>query len=316
MKKLRVAIQMDPLERLHQETDSTLYLARAALMRGYELFHYLPGALRMEVGRRVSVTTRGHTLKFRNGAWTLGKESLRNLADFDVILMRQDPPFDLAYITATHILDHLQGRVKIVNDPTAVRNAPEKLLATHFPHLMPPTLVTRDIAAIEKFRARHGAIVFKPLYGWAGYGIFQLTADDPNLHALLETMGAISPEPWMIQKYLPAIKTAGDKRIILLDGEPVGVYRRIPAKGDTRGNMRVGAKAERAPLTRRDREICKTLGPVLRASGLVLAGIDVIGDYLTEINVTSPTGLPSADRFAGRTFKNGIAKLFWDRLAK
>ena len=316
MKKLRVAIQMDPLERLHQSTDSTLYLARAALARGYELFHYVPGVLHMEVGRRVTITARGNELKFRNGKWTLDKQSVENLADFDVILMRQDPPFDLAYITATHILEHLRDRVKIVNDPVAVRNAPEKLLVTHFPQLMPPTLVTRDIAAIEKFRAKHGAIVFKPLYGWAGYGIFQLKADDPNLHALLETMGGISPEPWMIQKYLPEIKTVGDKRIILLDGEPVGVYRRIPAKGDTRGNMRVGAKAERAPLTKRDREICKTLAPILSTSGLMMAGIDVIGDYLTEINVTSPTGLPSADRFNGRTFKNGIAKMFWDLLLK
>jgi glutathione synthase len=206
--------------------------------------------------------------------------------------------------------------VRVVNDPVSVRNAPEKLLTAHFPQLMPPTLVTRDHKAICEFRVRHGDIIFKPLFGYAGYGIFLIRADDGNLHSLLETMGAISPEPWMVQKYLPAINTSGDKRIVLLDGEPVGIYTRIPAKGDVRGNGRVGATLRRTKLTARDREICRTLAPIFHKQGLFLVGIDVIGDYLTEINVTSPTGLVVADRLEGRKGKHTIAEKFWDLLTK
>src|SRR5580704_17091734 len=280
MKKLRIAIQMDPLERLNKASDSTLYVARAAAKRGYELFHYTPGHLRMETtARGCRITAAGHALKFKNEKQEsayLGAGQIRDLADFDIILMRQDPPFDLAYVAATHILEHLRGKVKVVNDPIAVRNAPEKLLVAHFPQFMPPTIITRDQEAICQFRARHGDVVFKPLFGYAGYGIFRLKKDDGNLHALLEMMASLNPEPWLVQKYIPAIKTKGDKRIVLLNGEPVGIYTRIPAKDDARGNMRVGGKARPAPFTARDRAICKVLGPIFRKQGLYLAGIDVI----------------------------------------
>jgi len=315
MKKRHVALQMDPLEKLYKPLDSTLYLAHAAARRGYELFHYEPRHLRMEIiqGKR-RITAQGHALGFKSDAQDsvyLGAGRIADLAAFDVILMRQDPPFDLAYIAATHTLEHLKTRVKIVNDPVGVRNAPEKLLVTHFPKLMPPTIITRDAEAICEFRARHGDVIFKPLYGYAGYGIFRLGKNDGNLHALLEMMAAINLEPWLIQKYLPAITSKGDKRIILLDGKPVGVYTRLPAKGEARGNMRVGAKPRRAPLTSRDRAICNALAPVLRDRGLFLAGIDVIGDYLTEINVTSPTGLAVADRMMGHKGNQTIAEQFW-----
>ena len=318
MPSLRIAFQMDALERLNMPVDSTLDLARAAAERGHELFHYEPQCLRMDVtGGAVRVTARGHQLVHApdgKGAWRLGAESTRDLANFDVILMRQDPPFDLAYIAATHILEHLKGRVRIVNDPAGVRDAPEKLLVTHFPHLMAPTLVTRDRAAIDAFRAAHGDIIVKPLFGHAGHGIFHLRPGDDNLPALIETMGAASNEPWMIQKFLQ-VTTLGDKRIILIDGDPVGAYCRFPAKGDIRGNARVGASTEKAELTKRDREICAALAPALRKLGLFLAGIDVIGDDLTEINVTSPTGLVTADRLEGRTGKDRIADQFWQKLS-
>jgi glutathione synthase len=320
MKKLRVAIQMDALERLNKKTDSTLYLARAAARRGYDLFHYEPQHMRIEIGEgRLGVSARGHALLFKSAAQdsvAFGTAQDCDLGGFDIILMRQDPPFDLAYIAATHALEHLAKKVRIVNDPVSVRNAPEKLLATHFPQLMPPTIITRDQNAICEFRAEHGDVIFKPLFGYAGYGIFRLRGNDGNLHALLELMGTLNPEPWLIQKYLPAITTAGDKRIVMLDGEAVGCFTRIPGADDIRGNMRVGAKPQPAKLTRRDREICETLAPVFRAQGLYFVGLDVIGDYLTEINVTSPTGLVIADRLEGRSGKRSIAEKFWDGLTK
>lgn len=310
---LRIAFQMDALARLNLKTDSTLYVAAAAARRGYELFHYEPEQLRMEIkaGTR-HITARGHVLHHTaDHGWVLGDEQTRDLQDFDVVLMRQDPPFDLAYITATHILEHLKDKVRVINDPVGVRNAPEKLLITHFPHLMPPTLITRDRAAIEAFRAQHHDIIIKPLHGHAGHGIFHLRPGDDNLPSLVETLSAMNREPWMIQKFLP-IATVGDKRIVVLNGEPVGCYRRLPAAGDMRGNARVGATVELAPLTPRDKEICATLGPVLREKGLFWAGLDVIGDCLTEINVTSPTGLVTADSLEGRSGKDTIAEKFWD----
>jgi glutathione synthase len=313
---LRIALQMNALARLNKPADSTLELARAAVERGYRLFHYEPQNLSMDIKKTVRVTARGHALLYKKGArdpWSLGKESTEELGKFDVILMRQDPPFDLAYIAATHVLDHLKDKVKVVNDPTGVRNAPEKLLVTHFPHLMPPTLISRDRAAIEKFRAAHRDIIIKPLFGNAGYGVFHIGPEDDNFPALIEMLSARDSEPWMIQKFLP-IAALGDKRILLLDGEPAGVYVRFPAKGDVRSNMRVGARAEKAELTKRDRAICATLKSVLRREGLFFAGIDVIGDYLTEINVTSPTGIGVADKLEGRTGKNRIAEQFWDKL--
>jgi glutathione synthase len=320
-KRLKVALQMNALEALTKPTDTTLYVAQAAARRGYELFHYEPGHMRLETDPRrgMRITARGHALAFPGATQDsarYGAASTRDLGDFDVIFMRQDPPFDLAYVAATHMLEHLTPKVRIVNDPVGVRNAPEKLVTTHFPDLMPPSLITRDQEAICAFRARHGDIVFKPLFGFAGYGIFRLRADDGNLHALLEMMASLNPEPWQVQKYLPAINSTGDKRIILLDGEPVGCFTRIPAKDDSRGNMRVGGRPKPARLTPRDREICRKLAPSFRKQGLYLVGIDIIGEYLTEVNVTSPTGLVVADRLEGRKGKHTIAEMFWDRLFK
>jgi glutathione synthase len=312
---LQIALQMDALDALHVELDSTLYLARAAAKRGHRLFHYTPQHLRMEIknGKRI-ITALGNELTpdpSGGHAWVLGEAVTRDLTEFNIVLMRQDPPFDLAYITATHILEHLAPKTRVINDPVGVRNAPEKLLITHFPELMPPTLITRDLAAIEAFRAEHQDIVIKPLHGHAGHGVFHLRPGDDNLAALTETMAGMNHEPWMIQKFLH-IHELGDKRIVMLNGEPAGSYKRIPAKGDMRGNMRVGATAEASPLTPRDVEICKKLGPVLRERGLFLCGLDVIGDALTEINVTSPTGLVVADEIEGRSGKNSIAEQFWN----
>ncbi|MGE3623049.1 MAG: glutathione synthase [Bdellovibrionales bacterium] len=318
-RKFIVAIQMDALEKLSKAYDSTLCLAHAAARRGYDVFHYQPAHLRLEIqAGKTKITAAGHELKFKAGQETayLGAASIRDLGTADVILMRQDPPFDMAYIAATHALEHLKNKVRIVNDPVSVRNAPEKLLATYFPELMPPTLITRDRKAIDAFRKKHGDVVFKPLFGYAGYGIFRLRTDDGNLHALLETMASINPEPWMVQKYIPAIHITGDKRIIMLDGEIAGSFTRIPARGDSRGNMRVGGKPLRTILTARDRKICAALAPMLRKQGLFFVGLDIIGGFLTEINVTSPTGIVVADRLAGHKGKERIAEKFWDRLRK
>jgi len=311
---VKIALQMNALAQLNPRTDSTLYLAAVAAERGDELFHYEPQALKLEItGNTRQITARGHALRRQADGWQSGAAEVRDLADFDVILMRQDPPFDLAYISATHILELLRDKVRIVNDPAGVRNAPEKMLILNFPQLMPQTLVTRDAAEIRDFYARHGEVVIKPLYGFGGHGIFHLHRDDDNLPALLEMLGAMNNEPMMVQKFLP-VATVGDKRIILLDGAPVGLYRRMPATGDVRSNGRIGGRAELAPLTERDREICATIAPALRARGLFLAGIDVIGDYLTEINVTSPTGLVIADQLEGRSGNATIAAQFWQRL--
>lgn len=314
---LHIALQMDALQRLNKTSDSTLELARVAAENGHRLFHYEPQQMRMDIsGGATRISASGHELIYApnsGDAWSYGAAGMRDLATFDVILMRQDPPFDLAYITATHMLEQLPKKVRIVNDPAGVRNAPEKILVTHFPHLMPPTLVTRDRVAIEDFRDRHKDIIIKPIYGHAGYGIFHLKAGDDNLPALVETLASQSREPWMIQKFLP-VHEVGDKRIILLDGVAVGGVRRMPAVNDMRGTLRTGAKAEKMELTKRDKEICDALGPTLRERGLFLTGIDVIGDYLTEINVTSPTGLIVSDKLEGRSGKDRIAEQFWKKL--
>ena len=218
--------------------------------------------------------------------------------------MRQDPPFDLAYVAATHVLEHLKGKVRVVNDPVSVRNAPEKLLIAHFPQFMPPTIITRDREAICEFRGRHGDVVFKPLFGYAGYGIFRLRANDGNLHALLEVMASLNPEPWLVQKYIPAILTAGDKRIILLNGEPAGCFTRIPGKDDMRGNVCGWGRSRSRPSSRNATgKSARRWAPSFANRGFYFVGIDVIGDYLTEINVTSPTGLIVADRLEGRKGK-------------
>ncbi|MBM3564955.1 MAG: glutathione synthase [Alphaproteobacteria bacterium] len=307
---LRIAIQMDPIESINIDADSTFALALEAERRGHALFHYLPQQLSFEDGR---VAARARPLKVRRKAgdhFTLGDARPLDLAkDVDVVLMRQDPPFDMAYITATHILERIHPKTLVVNDPVSVRNAPEKLFVTHFPDLMPPTLISSDRAAIDAFRARHGDIIVKPLFGNGGAGVFHVRPDDDNLGALLEMFTQKSREPVIAQKYLPQVRQ-GDKRIILVDGRPAGAVNRVPAKGEARANLHVGARAEKTTLEKRDREICAAIGPLLREKGLIFVGIDVIGGYLTEINVTSPTGIQEIGRFDGVD----LATQIWDAI--
>jgi glutathione synthase len=295
---LKVALQMDPLERINIDADSTFVLALEAQARGYTLFHYLPQALALEGGK---VAARAHPVKLQRKAgdyFTFGAPVMLDLADVDVVLMRQDPPFDMAYITATHLLEHVHPKTLVVNDPVHVRNAPEKLFVTHFNDLMAPTLITADRERILSFRNRHKDIIVKPLFGNGGAGVFHITPDDENLNALLEMFTLLFREPVVVQKYLPEVR-AGDKRIILIDGEPAGAVVRVPAKGEARANLHVGGTAGKSVLTSREKDICKAIGPALRDMGLIFVGIDVIGDYLTEINVTSPTGIQEINRFDG-----------------
>lgn len=295
---LTVALQMDPMETVNIDADSTFALAEEAERRGHKLFHYLPRTLRLE-GGKVSATGNPVAMQRVKGAPArFGATETVDLAGFDIVLLRQDPPFDMTYITTTHILDHVHPKTLVVNDPASVRNAPEKLLVTHFPDLMPPTLVTADPAAIREFRAAHQDIILKPLFGAGGAGVFHLKPEDENLGSLLDMFFAHSTEPLMIQAYVPAVR-AGDKRIILIDGKPGGAVNRVPKAGDARSNMHVGGAAEASKLTARDLEICERLGPTLKAQGLLFVGLDVIGDYVTEINVTSPTGLQEIRRFDG-----------------
>jgi glutathione synthase len=306
---LQVAIQMDPVEGINIDTDTTFLLMLEAQLRGHGLWVYGPDRLALEDGR---VLARGRPLNLRavkGDHHSLGAQEVRDLAEMDVVLMRQDPPFDMAYITATHFLEVIHPATLVVNDPAQVRNAPEKLFVTGFPGLQPPTLITSDPEAIDDFRARHGDMVLKPLYGGGGSGVVRLKADDPNLDALLELHAMISREPVIAQKFIPAV-SRGDKRILLVDGEPVGAINRIPAAGQVRSNLAKGGRAEAVELTSRDQEICAAIGGELRARGLLFVGIDVIGDYLTEINVTSPTGARQLKRFGGA---DAGAKL-WDRI--
>jgi glutathione synthase len=308
---LAVAIQMDPIEPVNIDADSTFALALEAQRRGHALFHYMPPHMSFVGGK---VLARGRTLSVRrelgNHA-TLGAWETRDLATFDVVLLRQDPPFDMAYITTTHLLEHIHPATLVVNDPVHVRNAPEKLFVTHFPDLMPPTLISSDPEQIKAFRAAHGDIILKPLFGNGGAGVFHLTPDDENLNALLEMFTQRSREPVIIQRYLPEVR-AGDKRIILIDGEAAGGVLRVPAAGEARANLHVGGKAMKTTLTPRERKICEAIGPALRERGLVFVGIDVIGDYLTEINVTSPTGIQEVGRFDGTDLPAGI----WDAIER
>ena len=306
-----VAIQMDPIETINVVADSPFVLALEAQARGHRLYHYLPRHLSLIDGR---VVARARRLKVRRATRrfaTLGPYETLDLAKMDVILMRQDPPFDMAYITATHVLEHISGKVLVVNDPAAVRNAPEKLFATHFAGLMPPTLVSSDRDAILAFRRRHRDIILKPLFGNGGAGVFRVKPDDENFNALLESFAVFYREPIVVQSYLPEIRR-GDKRIILVDGEPAGAVLRVPPKGEARANLHVGGKALKTKLTAREREICAAIGPRLRDQGLVFVGIDVIGDYLTEINVTSPTGIQEINRLTG----SAIEKLVWDAIER
>jgi len=305
---LQVAIQMDPLETINVASDSTFVLALEAQARGHALFHYLPRGLALTDGK---LTARAQPLRVRREApyFELGAPRLLDLGGLDVVLMRQDPPFDMAYITATHLLEHVSRKALVVNDPAAVRNAPEKLFATHFVGLMPPTLISSDPAAIAEFRGRHGDIILKPIFGNGGAGVFHLKPDDDNLNALLEMFTRLSREPVIVQRYLPEIRQ-GDKRIILIEGEPVGAVLRVPKAGEARANLHVGGQAKKAALSARDREICAAIGPTLRAQGLVFVGIDVIGDYLTEINVTSPTGIQEINRLDGVRLETKV----WDAI--
>ena len=306
---LQVAIQMDPDEGINIDTDTTFFLMLEARVRGHALFVYTPDKISLEEG---VVRARGRALNLqavKGDHHRLGAYEVRDLSEMDVVLMRQDPPFDMAYITATHLLEHIQPGTLVVNDPAAVRNAPEKLLVTHFPDLMPLTLITWDLEAIRAFRAEYKDIIVKPLFGNGGAGVFRIKPDDENLASLLEMHFARSREPLMLQRYEPAVRQ-GDKRIILVDGEPLGAVNRVPAAGEARSNMHVGGRPEKSPLTARDREICAAIGPTLREQGMIFVGIDVIGDYLTEINVTSPTGLQEIARFDGVHLEKAI----WDRI--
>ena len=296
---LKVAIQMDPLEAVNVESDTTFLMALTGQARGHKLWVYDFRTLALEDGR-LFCRARPVTLRHAHGDHVdFGDWVKLDLADdIDVILMRQDPPFDMAYVTATYLLERVHPKTLVVNDPAEVRSAPEKLIATLFPGLQPPTLVSSDPEALVDFHRRHGDVVLKPLHGAAGSGVVRLKADDPNLEALIEIHAAGSRDPLVIQKFIPAV-SAGDKRIILVDGEPVGAINRIPAKDQVRSNLRVGGTAAPVELTPRDLEICAAIGPYLKERGLIFVGIDVIGDYLTEINVTSPTGAQQLLNFAG-----------------
>lgn len=295
---LTIAVQMDPIETINPEADSTFVLGLESQRRGHRLWHYLPRDLAYWDGRLFAVA---RPLELRqNGAdyASLGEPTRLDLGTVDVILMRQDPPFNMAYITATHLLEQLTDRVLVVNDPASVRNAPEKLFVTQFPDLMPPTLITSNKAEIIAFREEHRDIIVKPIYGNGGAGVFHLKPDDDNLGSLLEVLWQIFPEPLIVQRYLPEI-LEGDKRIILVEGEPVGAVTRLPQSGEARANFHAGGTAARTSLTEREHQICAAIGPELRRRGLVFVGIDVIGDFLTEINVTSPTGLQEISRLDG-----------------
>ncbi|UPG72878.1 glutathione synthase [Roseomonas gilardii subsp. gilardii] len=293
---LKVAVQMDPIGSIDIKGDSTFALMLEAQNRGHRLWHYHPRDLAMHAGRVTAWAQPVEVRREPGNHATLGPDEEIDLGAMDVVLMRQDPPFDMAYITATHLLQHIHPRTLVVNDPFEVRNAPEKLYVLQYTDLMPETLVTADRRRILKFREAHGDIILKPLYGNGGAGVFHVRPDDPNLASLLEMFTERSREPLMVQKYVPAVRK-GDKRIILVDGEVGGAINRVPAEGESRSNMHVGGKATQTTLTDREREICARIGPDLRARGLIFVGIDVIGDYLTEINVTSPTGLQEIARF-------------------
>ncbi|MDN5929316.1 MAG: glutathione synthase [Hyphomicrobiales bacterium] len=304
---LSVAIQMDHVSTIHIAGDTSFALALEAQRRGHKLYHYTPDRLSMLGGR---VFARLETLSVVDKAekhYSLGEPVRTDLSEMDVVLLRQDPPFDMNYITTTHMLERIHPATLVVNDPAWVRNSPEKIFVTEFPDLMPETLITKDPLEVAAFRREHGDIIVKPLYGNGGAGVFHLLEADRNLASLLEMFGQMFREAYIVQRYLKEVR-AGDKRIMLIDGEPVGAVNRVPAEHDSRSNMHVGGRAEPIGMTEREREICARIGPALKERGFLLVGIDVIGDYLTEINVTSPTGIREVKRFGG----TDIAALFWD----
>jgi glutathione synthase len=306
---MKIAFQMDPIGDVDINADSSFRLAEEAQARGHELFFYGPDRLAYQQGR---ITARGQDMKVQRVAGApavLGELREVDLGEFDVVWLRQDPPFDMHYITSTHLLDRLKGQTLVVNDPFWVRNYPEKLLVLDFPDLTPPTTIARDLATIKAFKAEHGDIILKPLYGNGGAGVFRLDANDRNLTSLHELFTGFSREPLIVQKFLPDVSN-GDKRVILVDGAAVGAINRVPAEGETRSNMHVGGRPEKIALSDRDREICDRIGPLLKEKGQVFVGIDVIGDYLTEINVTSPTGIQELERFDGIN----IAEKIWQAI--
>lgn len=306
---MKIAFQMDPIDGIDIDGDSSFRLAEEAQARGHELFYYTPDKLAYDRGR---ITARGWPLtvqRVKGDHFSLGEERVADLSEFDVVWLRQDPPFDMFYITTTHLLERVKDTTLVVNDPFWVRNFPEKLLILDFPELMPPTAIARDLGTIRAFKAEHGDVILKPLYGNGGAGVFHLPESDRNLSSLHEMFTGFSREPLIVQKYLPEIKD-GDKRVILVDGEPVGAINRLPGNGEVRSNMHVGGRPEKVSLSNRDREICSIIGPRLREAGQIFVGIDVIGQYLTEINVTSPTGIQELERFDG----TNVAGTIWDAI--
>src|SRR5580765_7130948 len=306
---LKIAVQMDPIQRINIKGDSTFALLLEAQKRGHKLAYYTPDRLALLNGR---VFAQIESLSVRDIAgdhFTLGEPRRTELSEFDVVLLRQDPPFDLAYVTTTHVLERIHPKTLVINDPASVRNAPEKVFVTEFPDLMPPTLVSRDLAVIKAFRAEQGDIVMKPLYGKGGEAVFRVAREDLNFGSLYDLFATMFREPWVVQKFLPAVKD-GDKRTILVDGEFAGAVNRVPAPDDLRSNMVRGGVPKGTDLTAREREICARLGPALRERGLIFVGIDVIDGYLTEINVTSPTGIRAVKALGGPD----VAAMIWDRI--
>lgn len=305
--RLKTGVQMDPIDRVNIYTNSTFALLLEAQKREHSIFYYTPATLFMRGGR---VFAEGHELRVSDVSGThfeLGAAQTLALEELDVIHFRQDPPFDMAYLTTTYLLERIHPRTLVVNDPVNVRNAPEKLFVTQFAELTPPTLITRSLGQLKAFREEYGDVIVKPLYGNGGAAVFHLKPHDTNAGSLVELFQNVFREPFIVQRYLPEVRQ-GDKRIILVDGEPVGAINRIPAADETRSNMHVGGRPEATALTPREREICEAIGPELKSRGLIFAGIDVIGDYLTEINVTSPTGIREVQRFGGAD----IAAMIWN----
>lgn len=308
---MKVAVQMDHVSSLVIGGDTTFALSLEAQQRGHELYHYTPDRLTLAEGRAYARMEPMQVRDEKGNHYALGEPFRADLSTMDVVLLRQDPPFDMNYITTTHILERIHPGTLVVNDPAGVRNSPEKIFVTEFVDLMPETLITKDPQEVAAFRRAHGDIIVKPLYGNGGAGIFHLSRDDRNLASLLEMFAQIFREPFIVQRYLQEVRK-GDKRIILIDGEAVGAVNRVPAEQESRSNMHVGGRPEKTELTQREREICGRIGPELRRRGFLLVGIDVIGDYMTEINVTSPTGIREIRRFGGPD----IASLFWDAVEK
>jgi glutathione synthase len=307
--RLNVACQMDPIDRIDIRGDSTFALLLEAQARGHQLFYYTPQNLSLS---GTVLKARGQTLRVHDqegGHYQVSQSRVEDLSQWDVVLLRQDPPFDMAYITSTHLLERIHPKTLVVNNPAEVRNAPEKIWVLEFPDLMPPTLVTRQLADADAFRQEYKDIIVKPLYGNGGAGVFRLQPGDTNLGALVELFQTVFREPFMVQQYRPEVR-AGDKRIILVDGEPAGAINRVPSESETRSNLHVGGTAKKTQLTKREHEICERLGPELKRRGLIFTGIDVIGDYLTEINVTSPTGIRQVKAFGG----NDIAAMIWNAI--